>query len=223
MNRRPGTLLILFFLLSGALAFSQTARITTVEVTASVQVSPPQISLSWLPTVYPTTLQKVYRKPKGGATWTDRATLSNSAVNFVDNAVSAGVSYEYFVVRIFNSTDPGSASGYVNAGVRLPFQESRGRVLLLVDNTVAAGLTAELDTFVSDLVGDGWIVTRQDVSRTGTAVATKAIIQSLYNADPTNTRSLILFGHIPVPYSGNLNPDGHPEHRGAWPPRVGPL
>ena len=217
MNRRPGTFFLLLFLLSGALACAQTSRITTVEVTASVQVSPPQISLSWLPAAYVTTLQKVYRKPKGGTAWTDLVTLSTSALNFVDNAVSVGVSYEYFVVRIFNTTDPGSASGYVNAGIRLPFQEARGRVLLLVDNTVAAGLTTELDTFVSDLVGDGWTVARQDVSRTATAIQTKAIVQSLYNTDPTHTRSLILFGHIPVPYSGNLNPDGHPDHRGAWP------
>src|SRR5207248_1131072 len=25
------------------------------------------------------------------------------------------------------------------------------------------------------------------------------------------------FGHVPVPYSGLLNPDGHPNHLGAWP------
>ena len=29
--------------------------------------------------------------------------------------------------------------------------------------------------------------------------------------------SLFLLGHVPVPYSGNINPDGHPDHQGAWP------
>ena len=217
MNFRPGPFLVLLYLLARSLSSAQTARDTTVEVTASVQVSPPQIALNWLPTSFPTTLQKVFRKPKGAATWTDLATLSNSATAFTDTAVAVGVSYEYFVVRLFSTTDQGSASGYVNAGIRLPLQSSRGRVLLLVDDSVAAGLAAELDGFVGDLIGDGWTVARQDVPRNGTAATTKVIIQTLYNTDPPNTRSLILFGHVPVPYSGNLNPDGHPDHRGAWP------
>jgi hypothetical protein len=28
---------------------------------------------------------------------------------------------------------------------------------------------------------------------------------------------LYILGHVPVPYSGNLNPDGHEAHMGAWP------
>ena len=217
MNRRPGPLLIFFLLLSAALAPAQTARDTTVEISATVQVSPSQITLSWLPTAFPLNLQKVFRKPKGAHAWIDIATLPNSATTFVDTSVVVGIAYEYYIVRLFTSESQSSASGYVTAGIRLPLKSTRGRVLLLVDNTMAASLATELDTFVEDLVGDGWSVARQDVARNDTALATKAIVQSLYNADPTNTRSLILLGHVPVPYSGNLNPDGHPEHRGAWP------
>lgn len=215
MLRRPGFILIYLLALTSALA--QQSRDTTVEVSAAVQVSPPQITLNWLPTIYPTTLLKVFRKAKGAPAWTDIATLSNSATTYVDTSIAVGVSYEYHVARLYSSTDPGSASGYVNAGIRIPLQTYRGTVLLLVDDTVAIELAAELDLFAQDLVGDGWMVVRQDVPRNGTASTTKAIIQGLYNADPANTRSLILFGHVPVPYSGELNPDGHPEHRGAWP------
>ena len=168
------SLLILLFILVGAFASAQTARDTTVEVAASVQLSPPQIALNWLPTTFPVTLQKVYRKPKGAGAWTDIATLSNSATSFLDTAVEVAVSYEYFVVRLFSSTDPGSASGYVNAGIRLPLQTSRGRVLLLVDNSVAAGLSVELLAFVRDLLGDGWSVVRQDVPRMGSPSHTRS-------------------------------------------------
>ena len=29
---------------------------------------------------------------------------------------------------------------------------------------------------------------------------------------------MFLFGHVPVPYSGDIVPDGHaPDHQGAWP------
>jgi hypothetical protein len=31
---------------------------------------------------------------------------------------------------------------------------------------------------------------------------------------------VFLFGRVPVPYSGNFNPDAHPDHKGAWPADV---
>ena len=69
-----------------------------------------------------------------------------------------------------------------------------------------------------DLVGDGWTVLRLDVSRTDTAPHVKALIKSEYNADPANIKAVFLFGHVPVPYSGDIVPDGHiPNHQGAWP------
>ena len=216
MNRLPGLILLLIALFSGTFATAQVARDTTIEVSATVQESPPKITLSWVAASYPVTLQKLFRKAKGAPAWTDIATLAISDTSYVDSAVAVGVSYEYFVFRISSTTDPGSAAGYVNAGIRIPLVAARGRVILLVDATMAAPLATELTRFAEDLVGDGWTVLRQDVPRTGTVAATKTIIQTLYNADPANTRSLILFGHIPVPYSGDLNPDGHPEHRGAW-------
>ena len=216
MNRLPGLFLLLIALFAGTFVNAQVARDTTIEVSATVQDSPPQITLNWLAASYPVSLQKLFRKATGAPAWTDIATLSTSATTYVDSTVAVGVSYEYFVFRISSTTDPGSASGYVNAGIRVPLVPARGRVILLVDNTMAAPLATELARFSEDLIGDGWTVVRQDVPRSGTVAATKTVIQTLYNTDPTNTRSLILFGHIPVPYSGDLNPDGHPEHRGAW-------
>src|SRR5207248_5325533 len=87
----------------------------------------------------------------------------------------------------------------------------------LVDNLYAADLANELQRLQQDLVGDGWTVLRHDVSRTDSASNIKRIIQSDYAGDAANVRAVFLFGHIPVVYSGNLNPDGHPDHQGAWP------
>jgi hypothetical protein len=56
-----------------------------------------------------------------------------------------------------------------------------------------------------------------DVLRTGSVTNVKAKIVATYNQDPANTKALFILGHVPVPYSGNLNPDGHPNHQGAWP------
>ena len=91
----------------------------------------------------------------------------------------------------------------------LPLVENRGKLVLVVDDTVASPLSAELSTLTKDLIGDGWTVLRRDVSRSATPPSVKAVIKAEYNADPTNVKAVFLFGHVPVPYSGNIVPDGH--------------
>ncbi len=48
----------------------------------------------------------------------------------------------------------------------------------------------------------------------------KALIVGAYNQDNVNTKAVFLLGRVPVPYSGDINPDGHTDHRGAWPADV---
>ena len=47
-----------------------------------------------------------------------------------------------------------------------------------------------------------------------------AEIRAAHETEVTKTRTLLLIGHVPVPYSGNISPDGHSNHRGAWPADV---
>ncbi|HZJ15653.1 MAG TPA: hypothetical protein VFD27_11410, partial [Chthoniobacteraceae bacterium] len=212
-----GMLLALF---TSGIALAQTPRDTVVEVSAVVQESPPQIALSWLPNAQSIANHKVYRRLKGGSLWIESATLSGSATGFTDDGVLPGINYEYYVSR--TTTVPGQAvaGGYLSAGIRLREMERRGKVILLVDDTMRGPLGNELSRFTTDLVGDGWIVLREDVPRNGSVTAVKAVISGFYNLDTINTRAVILFGHVPVPYSGDRNPDGHPEHAGAWPADV---
>ncbi len=129
-----------------------------------------------------------------------------------------GATYEYQVIE---STSACKSYGYVYAGIQSPLIESRGKLVLVVDNTYAAELSEELVRLEQDLVGDGWTVLRHDVSRTATVPSVKAIIQSEYSADPAGVQAVFLFGHVPVPYSGDIVPDGHiPNHQGAWPADV---
>ena len=53
----------------------------------------------------------------------------------------------------------------VYAGINANMIESRGKILLVVDNTYASQLASELTRLQQDLVGDGWTVVRRDVSR----------------------------------------------------------
>ncbi|MDB6017633.1 MAG: hypothetical protein JWR19_2122 [Pedosphaera sp.] len=187
-----------------------------VQVSANAQTSPAQITLSWPQdtTITPSSYT-VYRKSLDGTSWGSGTTLPGTATSFVDNNVTVGSAYEYQIVKV---TSAYTGYGYIYAGLNAQMIESRGKLVLLVDNTYAADLTNELVRLQRDLIGDGWTVLRHDVSRTDTVPNIKALIQSDYNADQANVKAVFLFGHVPVPYSGDIVPDGHvPGHQGAWP------
>jgi hypothetical protein len=191
----------------------------SVQVSATVQSSPPQITLFWPQDVTGTPRSYVvYRKALDDASWGAGTVLSGSTTNYVDSNVTDGAAYEYQIIKT-NSTYNGY--GYIYAGLDAPLTESRGTVILVVDNTIASGLTTELTRLQQDLIGDGWTVLRHDLSRTSAVPDIKAVIQADYQADPSNVNTVFLFGHVPVPYSGDIAPDGHiPEHKGAWPADV---
>lgn len=188
----------------------------SVQVSAQVQVSPPQIMLNWpqdgcdAPTAY-----TVYRKSLDDLTWGSGTHLPPSATFFLDTNLDVGVAYEYQVVK---TTHFYAGYGYIYAGIKVPMTEDRGKLLLVVDKTYAVELAPELAQLEQDLRGDGWSVIRLDVNRTDSVVKVKELIKAQYLADPVAVKCVFLFGHIPVPYSGNIVPDGHaPDHQGAWP------
>ncbi|MGZ8901269.1 MAG: fibronectin type III domain-containing protein, partial [Limisphaerales bacterium] len=199
-------------------AFAQAIapRLYSVEVSATVQTSPPRITLHW-PADANATSYTVSRLDSSGF-WSPLATLPAAATQFIDTSVSVGASFEY---QILKSTSRGyTGSGYILAGINAPAIENRGTIILLVDATWTTPLATELRRLEQDLLGDGWTVLRHDIPRSASVLQVKAAIKSLYDSDPTNVRSLFLFGHIPVPYSGDFAPDGHENHRGAWPADV---
>jgi hypothetical protein len=141
--------------------------------------------------------------------------LPGTATQYVDRNVSLGTGYEYQVVK---DTPGYTGYGYIYSGIDVPLTDSRGKLLLVVDNTYAAQLTTELGRLEQDLVGDGWQVIRLDVARKDCPTSVKRRIKAQYNSDPKNVKAVFLFGHVPVAYSGDIVPDGHcPDHRGAWP------
>ena len=95
--------------------------------------------------------------------------------------------------------------------------EARGSIVLLVDATKTAALGTRLDRLSQDLVGDGWTVLRHDVAPTASVPSVKALIAADVAANPLGVKAVFLLGRVPVPYSGSLAPDGHPDHQGAWP------
>src|SRR5439155_5301170 len=110
--------------------------------------------------------------------------------------------YEYQVAKV---TSTYNGYGYIQAGINAPLVEGRGKVILVVDNTYAANLAAELTRLQQDLAGDGWTVIRHHVGRADSVQSVKSLVQADYNADRSNVKAVIPFGHVPVPYSGLFN------------------
>jgi hypothetical protein len=201
---------VLFF----GTVFSQTSADVAVQLSANVQLSPAQITLNWAGNASSTQYQ-VFRKLKEDAFWgTAIATLAGTINQYIDNTVSVGTNYEYAVRRIGTTYN---GYGYINSGIQVPEVSFRGRLLLIVDSTYVTSLAPELERLIKDIEGDGWEVSRHDVLRTGSVTHVKDVIVTDFNEDSANTKAVFLFGHVPVPYSGNTNPDGHTDHKGAWP------
>jgi hypothetical protein len=207
---------VVFLLIAGN-NYSQSCQDVSVELSAAVQASPPEITLNWIANAS-ATQYTLFRKLKTETAWgTAIATLAGTEIQYVDNVAEVGISYEYKVVRAGSNF---TGYGYINAGIEIPATEQRGILILVVDNTFTVSLYDEIQRLTDDLEGDGWKVVRYDVSRTAPVTEVKGLILNTYNLDPVHTKAVFLLGHVPVPYSGDINPDGHPDHKGAWPADV---
>lgn len=212
-------LIALFAFMAGICRGEEETWVYAVEVSATIQTSPPQILLSWpQDTAFTPSSYTVYRKGISDTSWGEGTVLDGTTTNYLDTNVVDGAAYEYQIVKV---TSLYNGYGYIYAGMDVPLTEFRGTVLLIVDNTYADALTNQLAQLQQDLVGDGWTVIRHDVSPSDSVESVKSLILSDYNADPADVNTVFLFGHVPVPYSGDIAPDEHvPDHQGAWPADV---
>ena len=182
--------------------------IYTVQISASVQSSPPQITLQWEANdPYGVRSWSIYRKAKEATSWNFLTSLGASVTNWTDFSVSFGSTYEYQIVKTATNH---TGYGYIYSGINAPLTESRGTCLLIIATNSTLGLDNELAQLQSDLTGDGWLVIRHDVFGNQTPLSVRTIITNDYYADPANVNTVLLLGHVPILQSGrNLNYDGH--------------
>lgn len=205
---------IVFYTICASLC-AQNASDVVVPVTVTIDYDAPAITLGWsLPES--TTAITVKRKSLDGNTWTTIATPAPTATDFTDTDIASGMAYEYNIAQIANGI---SRNGYVYAGMDLPPVTSpRGKMIFVVDATLTLPLAQELQRWQQDLAGDGWQVIRLESDPSiETVTSLKAAIKNRYENDPAQVKAAFLMGNLPVPYSGNICPDGHSDHCGAWP------
>lgn len=208
--------ILLAILLCCTHASAQSTRDYAVEITAAVQPAPAQITLSWraIPNV---TAYKIYRKAKTATSWGSLVTtIAAPGTSYTDIGVVKDAAYEY---KIEGTAPSFTAYGYIYAGIDLPAVHNKGTLIMVVDSTFTDSCNAELYRLMKDYSGDGWQVVRHDVARTLKDSLIREMIRSDYSYYP-NVKAVQLVGHVAVPYSGSIAPDGHGDHSGAWPADV---
>jgi hypothetical protein len=158
---------------------------------------------------------------------TQLATLASSATSYKDAAVTPGKSYEYWVVQT-NGTNA-LAFGYIHAGNQMKEVPFKGGIVLFIDSNYRVPLAAEINRLSADLTSEGWTVSKLYAGRKQTPVMARTALMQHVKSRKHAVSTVMLIGHIPVPYSGGFTgdqsnwppPDGHIEgsgdHTGAWP------
>ncbi len=197
------------------------AIMASAEVEKGLQAT---ITLSW-PSNPDYSQISIWRKTKAETYWGNSiARIEGEILSYTDNNVEVGTAYEYQLIADAEADNGSkySATGYIYAGIEVPAKEAYGKVLLLVDQTIAGPLEMEIGRLMDDMRAEGWAVVRKDVPRTedfdGAAVKNiKNIIYSVKDSSGGTLNTVFLLGRIAVPYSGDMYPDGHADHKGAWP------
>ena len=99
MDCKPLFLLLLLTVFTWSInatwSYGQSARVRSVEVSATIQENPPQFNFSW-PEDISTTGYQVYRKDLEATDWgTAIASLPGDATSFSDIDIETGIGYEY--------------------------------------------------------------------------------------------------------------------------------
>ena len=213
-------LLLFIFLISITLNAQDHPNNKVVPLSAVVSDNPVSITLNWSENTANGGAYLIKKKLKGDDTWIFLANVNTGITSYTDNSVSIGVSYEYSVEKVYSITNTHVYSwGFINAGIDVELDYNKGDLLLLVESNISTSLSNEIAQLKEDLYKDGWMVTTLSLDDNLSAIEVKDQIQSQYNLLP-NLKTIYILGHIAVPYSGNINPDGHGDHKGAWPADV---
>ena len=219
MTRKTLLALKLAFLLSCGPVLAQNSAEKNLTLDGRISADGSAVQLNWFTATPPragsaTVKRRLYGQD-GGEHWLAIGTALGPVMRFTDKTIEPGVAYEYQVTRTARDF---SDAGYWLTGVELPAQAQRGKVYILVDDTLAEDLAPRLERFVRDLTGDGWQVLRKPVPRGNgrapiddlkSALNSKQWLNKHYINDPGGQHAVVLVGHVPIIKTGNVAPDGH--------------
>jgi len=210
--------LLMLLCLHGTTQAQVAKEVAVVPIAEIIDGATPAIRISWPGTI--DDFNAIRRREYGSTTWGTETPIDveNERAFYVDDNVEIGKVYEYRVSTLRGST---TAYGFITAGIDIPARISEGTLLLLVGGDASVSAAAEIETYIDDVIRAGYNVEMQVVPEGETPQQVKERILEVSNRLGGGLRSLFLFGRVPIPYSGNIAPDGHVEdHEGAWPADV---
>ncbi|MCB0695469.1 MAG: PKD domain-containing protein [Saprospiraceae bacterium] len=190
----------------------------SVIIQAEIQESPPRITLNWVADPQ-NSGYTIHRKAKTANGWgSSIGSALPTGTTWTDTNVVVGQAYEYRVQKSLANYGGGASNGYIYAGIKVPATVSSGACLLVIDSTFKVSLASEIARLQADIAREGWQVSTLYVDRNDPVTLVKTGIKSWSNTTLASNKTVFLLGHVPVPYSGFIAPDGHvPDHQGAWP------
>lgn len=190
----------------------------SVIIQAEIQTDPPAITLKWKEDTQ-NAGYTIHRKGKDNSSWASpKGNAMSFETSWTDTTVVLGEAYEYRIQKNLAGYGGGLSYGYIYAGIEAPATHQRGACLVVIDSTFKTSLAPEISTLLTDMQMDGWRTQTLYVDRFDAVTTVKDQIKSWANGEPSTYKTLFLLGHVPVPYSGFIAPDGHvPDHQGAWP------
>lgn len=210
MRRKLWVLLLLLYLLplQGQQYFDVDQ---SVKVTASANAQ--SITVTWIEDPR-TTGYDLFRREYGtGAGWGSKiASYPPGVTEYQDSAVTALKLYEY-KVRKYTEEDV-DGFGYVLSGYRYPAVHHNGDLLVVLTNSTAGEVALELDDYLNTVRTDGWRARTLLIGEEDSVSEVKAAILAAHEQDPVT--ALLLLDDVPIAFSGNINPDAHTDHKGAW-------
>jgi hypothetical protein len=190
---------------------------------ATVGETPPSIRLTW--NERGSSTYHVERRIPPEDDWTMLTPAPLTTTNYLDATVAIGQEYEYRVRAGATNLNqavllPDLPFETLLTGIRLPPDESPGHLLLIVDRTLTNNVefANSIAQVTRDFSAEGWVVVRYDGPRHDDftwannpprIAELKTWIASYFNAHPNDARAIVLLGHLPIPFSGAFNADGH--------------
>jgi hypothetical protein len=217
------TTFLLSFLLLTIFTNAQKPIDYTVQAWAEVNKATPSITIKWKKTTGITFTGYIfYRKAKSDLNWTNKGSKTSSDSSWTDTDVQVGVSYEYRIYKM-NVNNPVGVT-YLLSGIEIPVLHSRGNCLVVVEKSLMDSIPSDVDNYLKDIAADGWKVYSVVVKSSDSVQKVRREIKK-NNVASGGLKSLVILGHVPVPYSGDFGqgqtgsaPDGHvPDHNGCWP------
>jgi hypothetical protein len=139
---RPAVLALLF--LSSLSSFAGVRNLIALEI--SVDEPGNQITFDWNRNDEGGPEIEISRRIEGestGLTWVPQVTLPRSTTTWTDSSVTPGIIYEYQFFIPAAEGFPFQTAAYASCGIRAPLVDTRGKVLLVVDDTIGSSSTAD--------------------------------------------------------------------------------